>query len=65
MKYILAAILCSALTATVFPQESDDDHFTIPLTDPSRAAIVNVEIFTGSISVKGYDGNEVIVVEFL
>jgi len=61
IKYILTAILCSALTATVFPQESDGDHFTIPLTDPSRAAIVNVEIFTGSITVKGYDGNEVIV----
>ena len=61
IKYVLATILCTALTATAFSQESDSDHFTIPLSDPSREATVKVNIFNGSITVKGYDGKEVIV----
>ena len=61
IKYVLATILCAALTATAFSQESDSDHFTIPLSDPSREATVKVNIFNGSITVKGYDGKEIIV----
>ena len=60
IKYVLAAILCTALTATAFSQESASDHFTIPLSDPSREATVKVNIFNGSITVKGYDGKEII-----
>jgi hypothetical protein len=59
-KYVLATILCTALTATAFSQESDGNHFTIPLSDPSREATVKVNIFNGSITVKGYDGKEII-----
>jgi len=61
IKYVLATILCTALTATAFSQESDSDHFTIPLSDPSREATVKVNIYKGSITVKGYDGKEIIV----
>ncbi len=60
IKYVLAAILCTALPATAFSQESDSDHFTIPLSDPSREATVKVNLFNGSITVKGYDGQEII-----
>jgi DUF4097 and DUF4098 domain-containing protein YvlB len=61
IKYFPTAILCIMLTATAFPQESDDDHFTIPLSDPSREATVKVAIFRGSMTIEGYDGKEVIV----
>ena len=61
IKYVLATILCAVLTATAFPQEPVGDHFTIPLSDPSREATVKVNIYKGSIAVKGYDGKEIIV----
>lgn len=60
IKYVLATILCAVLPATAFSQESASDHFTIPLSDPSREATVKVNIFNGSITVKGYDGKEII-----
>ena len=60
IKYVLVTILCTVLPATAFSQESDSDHFTIPLSDPSREATVKVNIFNGSITVKGYDGKEII-----
>jgi DUF4097 and DUF4098 domain-containing protein YvlB len=61
MQSFLTAALWMGLTIIAYPQAPDADHFTIPLSDPSRTATVNVKILAGSISVKGYDGNEVIV----
>jgi hypothetical protein len=61
LTYILTSILCLVLTATAFPQEPGSDHFTIPLSDPSRPATVKVNIYKGSITVNGYDGQEIIV----
>ncbi len=37
------------------------DHITIPLTNPARGATVKVNLYTGSVLVSGYSGNEVIV----
>lgn len=38
-----------------------DQSFAVPLSDPSRPAILDVSLIRGSISVTGYDGEEVIV----
>ena len=60
-KTFCAAALWTALAATVYSQGEGGDHFNIPLNDPARPATVNVNVFAGSISVEGYEGNEVIV----
>jgi len=39
-----------------------DERVVVPLSDPSRPAIVEIALFSGDISVKAYDGNEVIIV---
>lgn len=37
------------------------DRVTVPLTDPSRPAVVHASLMTGGITVTGYNGKEVIV----
>ncbi len=37
------------------------DKVTVPLTDPTRPAMVKVNLLAGSITVRGYEGKDVIV----
>jgi len=39
----------------------DDQRLVVPLTDPSRPARLEINLFSGDISIEGYDGKEVIV----
>jgi len=57
--YISATLLAAGLTG--FAQEPTPDRVTVPLTDPSRPAIVNASLMNGGITVTGYNGKEVIV----
>src|SRR5262249_6981396 len=41
--------------------ESGSDHIPITLSDPSRPAHVKASLINGGITVKGYDGKQVIV----
>src|SRR5215472_7635122 len=41
--------------------QSSDNHVAVPLADPSRPAQVRAHLVNGSITVKAYDGKEVIV----
>ena len=36
-----------------------NSRFTVPLTDPTRPAVLEVALFNGSVSVTAYDGNEI------
>ncbi|MEJ7605813.1 MAG: DUF4097 family beta strand repeat-containing protein, partial [Bryobacteraceae bacterium] len=47
------------LTAAAFGQEPD--RLTIPFSDASRPKTLRVDMLNGSISVKGYEGKDVIV----
>lgn len=40
---------------------ADSDKVTVPLSDPSRPGTVKAGVLFGSITVKGYDGKDVIV----
>src|SRR5436190_470299 len=40
----------------------DDQRLVVPLTDPSRPARLEIQLFSGDISVEGYDGKEVVIV---
>lgn len=42
-------------------QEEPLDRLTVPLSDPSRPAVVKANLVQGGITVKGYEGSEVIV----
>ena len=61
MKSILISAVWLWLAATGFPQTARTDHLTVPFSDASRPGSVKVALISGSISVKGYSGKEVIV----
>ncbi len=57
----LAAVL--ALTAPLMAQtqESAPDRVTVPLSQPGRPARIEASVMRGSITVKGYQGKDVLV----
>ncbi|MGA2741815.1 MAG: hypothetical protein ABSG65_30800 [Bryobacteraceae bacterium] len=55
---VCAFVLTAGLAG--FAQETPD-HVTVPLTDPSRPAVVHASLMNGGITVTGYGGKDVIV----
>ena len=39
----------------------DDQRLVVPLTDPSRPARLEINLFSGDISIEGYDGTGIII----
>jgi DUF4097 and DUF4098 domain-containing protein YvlB len=61
---VAALISCVALAAPTLAQaqeQSGPDRVAVTLTDPSRPALVKASLVNGGITVKAYDGKEVIV----
>src|SRR6266550_1337298 len=62
---VAAAILCVAFAAApAYGQTqtpSGPDHVSVNLSDPARPALVKASLVNGGITVKGYDGKEVVV----
>ena len=60
-----AAILCVAFAAAPAHGQtqtpSGADRVSVNLSDPARPALVKVSLVNGGITVKGYDGKEVVV----
>jgi len=56
------AIAVLALSATCVRAQAGGDRITVALSDPARPAVVKVSLLNGSITVKGTDGKEVVVV---
>src|SRR5689334_9284462 len=42
-------------------QEAAGDRITVPFSDPSRPKMVKASVINGSITVKGYDGKDVLI----
>src|SRR5262249_24504060 len=62
MRFPLSSVLLvSLLAGGLAAQEPSGDRVAVPLSDPARPATVRANLLSGSISVKGYDGREVIV----
>jgi hypothetical protein len=57
---LVSAGVLGALVTTANAQ--DDERLVVPLSDPSRPAILEIGLFSGDIEVEGYDGNEIIIV---
>ncbi len=65
-RYLLfaPAVLAGVFSMFIAPMAGAQDsanRVTVPLSDPSRPASVRAHLLTGSITVKAYDGKEVIV----
>src|SRR5215469_3686511 len=62
---VVALVTCVALSAAPAPaqaqEQSGPDRVPVTLTDPSRPALVKASLVNGGITVKAYDGKEVIV----
>jgi hypothetical protein len=57
---VFVTAFLTAASLTGFAQETPD-HVNVPLTDPSRPAVVHASLMNGGITVTGYNGKEVIV----
>ncbi len=60
-QIIIIAGFALLLSATGRSQETSADHVAVPLHDPARPALVKAGLMQGGITVKGYDGKEVVV----
>jgi DUF4097 and DUF4098 domain-containing protein YvlB len=47
--------------AFLFAQETTSDKATVPFSDPSKPGRLEVGVYNGGITIKGYNGKEVIV----
>jgi Putative adhesin len=63
-KSKIFAFLSTSALALIAARASaqDDQRLVVPLSDPSRPAVLEVALFSGDIEVEGYDGNEIIIV---
>jgi len=60
---VLAVLSASALALVAARAiAQDDQRLVLPLSYPSRPAILEVALFSGDIEVEGYDGNEIVIV---
>ena len=60
---LASLILCFALAAAPArgQAQAGGDHVSVNLSDPSRPALVKASLVNGGITVKAYDGKEVVV----
>jgi DUF4097 and DUF4098 domain-containing protein YvlB len=58
---LLELALLVGLTLLGYAQDAKTDRAVVPLTDPAKPALIKADVLMGSITVKGYDGKEVIV----
>jgi len=62
LKQTNRIIACLVLIGTAtLGQDIPSDRVSVPFRDPSRPGMVKVNLMTGGISVKGYDGKVVVV----
>ncbi|TRZ90690.1 hypothetical protein D4R89_04010 [bacterium] len=57
---LLGPALLICLTLLGYAQDAKTDRAVVPLTDPAKPALIKADVLMGSITVKGYDGKEVI-----
>ncbi len=60
-QIIIIAGCALLLSGTGWSEEASADRVSVPLRDPARPALVKASLMMGGITVKGYEGKEVIV----
>ncbi|MEW2920223.1 DUF4097 family beta strand repeat-containing protein [Muricauda sp. ANG21] len=61
MMRAIVIVMLLLVTNAVVGQQKEIDLFTVPLSNPSKAGKLELDQISGSISVEGYEGKEVIV----
>ena len=61
VEFAGAVVLMAAACVTAQAQAPSPDRIAVNLSDPSRPALVKASLVNGGITVKAYDGKEVIV----
>jgi hypothetical protein len=60
--FVIAMTAVIAVSATVSAQQQPAaDKFSVPFSDPGRPGRLNASVMTGSITVRGYNGREVVI----
>jgi hypothetical protein len=57
----LILVLSAGIPAVSQEQQTTADRAVVPLSDPSKPAVIEASVMRGGITVKGYNGKEVIV----
>lgn len=60
-RYILIAIAAVLAGTQLMCAQSDNNHVTVPLSDPTRPVTLRAHLINGSITVKGADVKEVTI----
>jgi hypothetical protein len=47
--------------AMAFAQEGKTDRATVPFSDPSKPGFIEASVYNGSLTIRGYEGKEVII----
>jgi DUF4097 and DUF4098 domain-containing protein YvlB len=62
IKMILFVLLVLAVAAPALSgQDASSDRVAVPFSDPGKPGLIKAHLINGGITVKGYDGKEVIV----
>ncbi len=61
MRRTFVFIILLSIATLSFAQESSVDKLNVPLSDPSKPGFLKTSLVNGGITVKGYNGKEVIV----
>ena len=60
-KFSAVAAVLLFVGTLVFTQELGSDRVTVPFSNPGKPSFIEVHVQRGSITVKGYNGSEVII----
>ncbi len=60
-QYLLCAFVAFVLAAPAYSQEAPVDRVTVPFSDPARPGRIKASLMNGGMTIKGYDGREVVI----
>ena len=61
IQLAIIAVLCAPSTFAAAAATGNADRVSVPLSDPTRPAFIKAHLLNGAITVKGYEGKEVVV----
>lgn len=59
--FMFTVLVVAAAAGALWGQDTSSDRVAVPFSDPGKPGLVKVRLINGGITVKGYEGKEVIV----
>lgn len=60
-RFLVSASFALLAAGAAFAQEAAPDRVSVPFSDPSRPGTLKAHVLTGGITIKGYEGKEVVI----